>query len=159
MRQIQLTQGKVAVISDWRFDFISQWEWSAIKKPEANTWYAARREKQDGVWKTIYMHKEILKVPDDMEVDHKDGDGLNNIDDNLRASTHVQNMQNRRIHKNNKTSYKGVVKTKSGKFGARLRLNGKRVLDKTFPTAIEAALAYDAKARELFGEFAKTNFQ
>ena len=97
-----------------------------------------------------------------IKVDHKDHNGLNNQKYNLRRATNAQNAYNVRLYSSNTSGYKGVSAHRNlsmpVQWKAQARLNGKNIYLGLFPTAKKAALAYDAKARELFGEFAHTNF-
>lgn len=150
---IALTQGKVAQVSDHRFDYLNQWKWYANK--DGNKWYARRNEGN----KSVKMHRQITGVTDpEIDVDHRDGDGLNNTDENLRVCTATQNLANRGKTKRNTSGYKGVSKIR-GRWYADLMKGGKHVFRGYFSTAEEAARAYDKAAREHYGEFAYTNFE
>lgn len=158
MKQITLTQGKVARVSDHRFDYLNQWKWQAVLVD--NVWYAQRAEEQPHP-RTIYMHREIAGAPQGTRVDHRDCDGLNNVDENLRVCTASQNAANRKMNINNSTGFKGVIPTgnqKKNPYKAEIRFHRQKIYLGSFPTAEEAARAYDEKAKELFGEFARTNF-
>jgi hypothetical protein len=101
----------------------------------------------------------LMLAPDGMDVDHINGDGLCNLRENLRLCTHSENLHNRGKQINNTSGYKGVYFHKqSKKFTAKIRLEGKTTSLGYYDSPIEAAQAYDAKAREIFGEFARTNF-
>ncbi len=155
MKQIPLTQGKVALVSDHRFDYLNQWKWHAHNDGNGK-WYAVRWEG----WphrKLIRMHRVIMDAPDDMEIDHWDNDGLNNQDDNLRVCSHNQNQRSKARQANNTSGYKGVIKYKSG-WRWQLKKNGKRIYSIMLPTAEEAARGYDKAAHEHFGKFAILNF-
>lgn len=102
------------------------------------------------------MHRYIMNAPDDMVVDHINGNPLDNRKSNLRICTHHQNLMNRSA--NNTSNYKGVRPSKNS-WSSRITYNCKEYHLGTFSTEEEAARAYDAKARELFGEFARLNFK
>lgn len=156
-KEIPLTQGKVTLVDDHRFEYLNQWKWHAFH--DKNRWYALRRGPRPKA-KMILMHRVITNAPDGFEVDHKDRDGLNNTDDNLRLATESQNQANRTALKNNRCGFKGVVYyARRNVYRARIKMLGKTHHLGYFKTPEEAARAYDAKARELFGEFAGTNFQ
>lgn len=151
-KKIPLTQGKFATVDDSDYVQLSQHKWHA--QFIYNKFYAARHSGN----KYIYMHREIMDVNDPtVKVDHRDGDGLNNQRSNLRNGTHKQNLCNRGPQANNTSGYKGVFAT-GKKFLAYIKHNQKFIRIGEFDTAEEAAKARDAKAKELHGEFAWTNF-
>lgn len=105
------------------------------------------------------MHQFIMNPPKGMVVDYIDGNGLNNRRSNLRICTRPQNSLNCARHSRNTTGFKGVYQNKTtGKCSAQIQLNRKPAHLGTFNTAVEVARAYDRKARELFGPFARLNF-
>jgi hypothetical protein len=104
------------------------------------------------------MGRAILNAPAGMIVDHRDGDGLNNQRENLRLCTHSQNMQNRRLQRNNRSGYKGVYWIKAqGVWAARITVNRVPINLGRFDTAEQAARAYDEAALKYHGEFARLN--
>ena len=155
MKEIKLTQGQVAQVSDHRFDELNQYLWYARYDPKMKSFYAMRNVRvSTGKQKTVLMHRLIAGAPDGMPVDHIDHQTLNNQDENLRICTPSQNAQNQR-RDNNTSGYKGFDFYKVlGKWRARIR----GVDLGYFDSAEEAARAYDKKAKELFGEFAHINF-
>jgi hypothetical protein len=104
------------------------------------------------------MHRQIMQAPAGLDVDHINGDRLDNQRGNLRIATRQQNCWNTTKRKGNYTSpYKGVS-WRRGQWAAYITVsNRQRPLGK-FADPIEAARAYDCAAREMFGEFAYLNF-
>lgn len=152
MKEIKLTKGKIAIVDDEDFEWISQFRWHYM-----NAGYAARREwnKNDKTSTIVLMHRKILNTPVGMDTDHINGNRLDNRKINLRICTRSQNNLNKIREKRNKSGYKGVVwipEKKLWKVHVAGRYVGK------FKNIIDAAMAYDKKAKEIFGEFAKTNF-
>ena len=90
------------------------------------------------------------------QIDHIDGNGLNNRFDNLRLANGTQNKANSRARKNNKLGIKGVHK-RGNRYGAEIRISGRKIYLGYFDTPEEASVAYAKAAREHFGEFAKVN--
>jgi hypothetical protein len=106
----------------------------------------------------LRMHNVIMSFLEGYEIDHKDGDGLNNQRYNLRVTTHTQNMKNQRLRSNNTSGYKGVTWHKgAGKWYAQIQVDGKRTYLGLFTILEDAARAYDTAALEHYGEFARLN--
>lgn len=159
MKIIKLTQGQETVVDDWNFDFLNQWKWLSLWSKDAQGYYAVRWDYVNNKRMMIYMHRVIMKTPDGMKTDHIDGDTLFNLECNLRICTHSENMRNRGKNKNNKSGYKGVYwDSHAGKYRSRIMYNKKIIYLGLYDDPIEAAMAYDEKARELHGEFAGLNF-
>jgi hypothetical protein len=156
MKEIELSKGKVALVDDEDFEYLNQWKWSVLKGH--NTFYAYRKQSIDGRVCQIYMHRFIMKPPDQLDVDHIDSDGLNNQRLNLRLATKQQNQGNRRKITNGHSKYKGVTLKRGKKWLAQIGINSRMTHLGYFDNEIDAAKAYDRKAKELFGEFAKLNF-
>lgn len=107
------------------------------------------------------LHRLILNAPPGVQVDHENGDPLDNRRSNLRLCNRYQNAMNRGPSRYNKIGLKGVTKhpTKSGgNYRAQIRSNGSWLSLGRFKTAEEAARAYDAAALIHHGEFARLNF-
>lgn len=154
IRLIPLTQGKFATVDVDDYDRFSQCKWCASKSHN-NRFYAVRYKNN----KTIMMHRQIMNAPAGLVVDHIDGNGLNNRKSNLRICTQAQNFLNSRPRRNCGSRYKGVSLYKREKmWRVKIFHNSRTINIGQFDDEIEAALAYDRKAAELFGEFAYLNF-
>lgn len=163
MKKIPLTQGKVALVDDEDFERINQFKWHChghkATKNRGPLDYALRNIRIGSRRTTRLMHREILNLtPEDPGVDHWDRNGLNNQKTNLRPASQSQNLMNQLPGRSN-TGYKGVFVDRRCKkiFGARVTFNGQCHYTSFFDTPEEAALAYNKKAIELFGEFARLN--
>lgn len=151
---ITLSNGNVCWISGEDADL-------ALRKWVNNNGYAcARITAEYGPIVNILMHRLVLSrvlgapVPDDLDVDHIDGDRLNNRRSNLRPATRSLNQANRKVSISNTSGYKGVTWVKKERRWAAVVAN-RRV--GSFVTAEEAARAYDKAAVEMYGEYALTN--
>lgn len=98
----------------------------------------------------FYMMKEWPET----QVDHRDGNSLNNAWANLRLATRNQNKANSPCYRNNLSGFKGVSQ-RGKKFIARIRVNGQLLYLGRFASAEEAHAAYTYAATEHFGEFAR----
>lgn len=152
MKEIPLTKGKVALVDDEDYDWLSQWNWHYMSNG-----YAARSVRHGKNKTFILMHRQIAETPDGLQTDHINGEKLDNRRGNLRVCTASENRWNMKLGSRNKTGYKGVYKRLRRYVVMIAGDNGNRYIG-TFATPEEAALAYDEAAREKFGKFAKTNF-
>lgn len=89
-------------------------------------------------------------------IDHINGDPADNRIANLRLASQAENMRNRRAQKRRSHVLKGITPAWGGKWRAGLRIDGKYTFLGTFETAEAAHAAYVAKAKEVFGEFARS---
>lgn len=106
------------------------------------------------------MHRVILGLLDGQICDHINRDKLDNRRENLRVCTLSQNAANStKLRKQNKSGFRGVSwNTRANKWHVRVQRGNKDFIVGHFLCKEEAARAYDAKALELFGEFAVLNF-
>lgn len=168
MKQIPLTQGKVALVGDADYNWLNQWNWSAHK--DHKTFYAMRNiimssrseSRRTGQRRmiSVLMHRVILGLQpgDEMQCDHRDGNGLNNRRSNLRFCTAMQNGQSRRNQKMGTSRYKGVCWHRGeGKWYSQIGVNKKRIYVGSFDSEVAAAQAYDAAALKYHRNFALTN--
>ena len=153
MKTIPLSQGKFAKVSDHRFERVAQFgSWFYCNG------YARCNVKTAGGWATVFMHHLILPKKEGFCVDHIDGDGTNNQDDNLRYVTSSQSNQNMCRRRDNTSGVPGVSLDRArGKWTAFINLNGERVWTKRFDTFEEAVEAREKWKAELFGETACQN--
>ena len=157
MKEILLTQGKTAQIDDEDFEYLNQWKWYAVRSHRC--WYAQRNIRLGQNKRTvIQMHRQLMNPEGTLQVDHKDRDGLNNQRANLRICTLSQQRQNEGARQGTSQFRRVCWHKAANKWAAHIGMNGKQIYLGVFDTEEEAARAYDAKARELFGEFAYLNF-
>ncbi len=90
LKKIPLGHGRFAKVDDADYDHLMQWKWQG-KKASCN-YYASRNSSTNGRKHTVFMSRYLMQCPDDMEVDHKDGDSLNNQRENLEIVTKQQNL-------------------------------------------------------------------
>lgn len=149
MKLIPLTQGQFTKVSDCQFEYYNKWNWYARWDKDTQSYYAARHE----CGKTIYMAREIAKTPKGMICDHRNHDTLDNQDHNLRNVTSSQSEMNKSAQSNNKLGEKCIYPYRKG-FQVCVQKDGKRVLEKFFPTLEAAKNARDEAVKKYHGEFA-----
>ncbi|WP_433963645.1 hypothetical protein [Tunturiibacter gelidiferens] len=163
-RTIPLSRALVARVDEADYDELSKHKWYARYSESSRSWYAFRSGYVNGKRSTIQMARQILglKHGDARQPDHKNHDTLDNVRGNLRIATRKQNCRNRRRRTDNVSTFKGVSwnkgASKSGRWRAQIWVNGTNKLIGHFDDPIEAAKAYDRRARQEQGEFAYTNF-
>lgn len=156
MKLIPLTKGKFAQVDDEDFEKVNQFKWCVQKIK--NLWYASRNISIEGKQKKVLMHRDVMNISDSsLFIDHIDHDGLNNQKINLRQCSQRENLYNKKGNKDTVSQYKGVTFFNK-KWVARINKDGKRYFLGGHLTEIEAAKAYDVKAKELYGTFAHLNF-
>ena len=163
LKTILLTKGKVALVDDEDYVWLSQWKWCAHKCVYKTrvVWYAKRGLGFKYDKRTIFMHQEVAGVIGILKVDHRDGDGLNNQRNNLRPATTRQNGHNRRksSFERQTSQFKGVYWNKrDGRWMASITVEGRKWFLGYFDEEQDAAKAYDKAAKQAFGEFALLNF-
>lgn len=153
MAYVPLTKGYEAVIDAADAAYIGRWNWYAnVVDPLVY----GRRERlvsdPEGTPKGVLLHIEIAGRVPGMEVDHWDGDGLNNRRSNLRHATHQENLRNQ---SSRKTDLPKGVFPEGRSFIAVIGVDSKPRRLGRFPTIELAKAAYDAEAVRVFGEFAR----
>lgn len=112
MKEITLSQWKIATIDDCDFEEVSKYKWFA--KKDRNTYYAITRIKlENWKYKTIQMHAIIAKTKKWLVTDHIDRNWLNNSRENLRICTNSENAMNRWKNKNNTSWLKWISYVKN----------------------------------------------
>lgn len=156
--RIQLTRGYYAIVDAEDHDLLSQHKWSTLRSGSGPL-YAARKITQDGKRKAVLMHRVIARAPQGAKVDHINGNSLDNRKANLRIATDQQNQRGYKTPRKGKTSkFRGVhLRKKSGRWIAQISVDKKVIHIGCFETEEEAALAYNAHAKQHFGEFAHLN--
>jgi hypothetical protein len=158
--EVPLTRGQWAVIDIEDASAVLTRRWWALKwSKRVPGFYAVAYvgRKLNGNPLAEFLHRFILGARSSHLVDHRDGNGLENRRFNLRVCDHANNRQNgRRLRSDNSCGFKGVYRREEG-WSAQIFSRGKHHSLGTFPTAEDAARAYDEAAVTLFGEFAATN--
>jgi hypothetical protein len=161
---IPLTRGVIALVDKDIAETLGRFNWYANNLGGIR-WYALRAGDRQNWNARILMHKAILSVEEDEDVDHREhypmSDKLiDNRRTNLRPTSRMENMRNASIRLDNKSGFKGVTwDAARNRWAASLTINYKRISLGRFEDKLEAALAYDRAAIEWFGEHAKTNEQ
>jgi hypothetical protein len=155
MIEIPLTQGKVALIDENDWELISQFKWCAAREGSGH-WVAIA---DVGNKRYVKMHRLILGAKEGDEVDHINRDSLDNRRENLRLVTEAwQQNANKDKRANTSSIYKGVCwDAGRGRWTAYIDKDRRRKFLGRFKSEAEAALAYNEKAAEWFGEYAVLN--
>jgi hypothetical protein len=150
---VELTQGYRAVLSAEDVCRVEAYSWRA--QISNRTVYAYTADFSTGRRRNVAMHRLLMEFPVGMQVDHRDGDGLNNTRANLRLATAAQNQHNKMATKRNTSGFKGVFKARA-KWKAEIKVGGKSVYLWTFDAPDTAAKAYAKASADLHGEFGRT---
>ena len=163
MKKIKLgTKDIYTVVDDQDFELASKYPWYAsIRKKDGYIRVVCKKQVNNVKFHYI-LSRVIMNPPKGLMVDHINGDTLDNRRQNLRLATHQQNCQNRK-KASKVNNYKGVYLCKRSyklnkPWQALTDYHKKKVHIGMFATEIEAAKAYDERAKDLFGEFARLNF-
>lgn len=155
MKEIELTQGKTAIVDDDDYEWLSKHKWYY------NDGYAARRVfVGDGSSRSsiVLMHRLLLPPQPGLYSDHVNGNGLDNRRSNLRYATMAENNHNLRRHKDGSSRYKGVCWCpQRSAWRASICINRRQTHIGYFDNEEDAARQYNEKAMQHYGEFAKLN--
>jgi hypothetical protein len=151
-RTIPLTQGKVAIVDAADYDALAKYTWYAWRSRKR--FYAVRKERRS----TILMHRQVLPITEGYQVDHIDGDGLNNRRNNLRAVTPAQNCWNSALQHNNKIGIPGITRAHRGnKWRVRIQVNRKRLELGEFVSLDEAISVRRTAEAKYYGKYTAGN--
>jgi hypothetical protein len=154
MKEIKLTQGQVALVDDEDYEELSRFKWHAFWNKYTKSFYAKRSEGKRPFQKAVYMHREVMRTPKNLDCDHIHHNTLDNRKENLRNVTSSQNSMNRRGAQANNVLGERCISHAGGGFRVQVYAGCKRVYGKTFRSLETAILARDAAIAEFHGEFA-----
>ena len=159
--RVPLSQGYVATVDAADAELIAGQKWSATVQLRSDgsvrAVYAQRRQVVNGIKRPVLMHRVIAGETQGLEVDHIDGDGLNNTRANLRLVSRAQNAHNRKPQANTLTGLKGVAfDGRKGRWVARIMRDGKRFYLGYFDSADKAGAAYAEASARIHGEFGRS---
>lgn len=151
---VPLTKGEFATVDLEDKELVAKFNWFCIDC--SGVLYAARwsRKSEGGSKRMILMHRSLINARSELDVDHKNHNGLDNRKDNLRECTRSQNNYNLRKNSKNTSGFKGVYyEPDRNLWCAKIRINGTRKNLGRFKTAEEAYKAYCAASFEHHKEF------
>jgi hypothetical protein len=153
MKEIVLSQNKIAIVDDDDYYRLKQYNWYAVN--EHGYWYGQAFIST----KQVFMHRFIMNTPAHLKTDHKNNDGLDNRKENLRICTAAQNTHNQIRQSRNKSSkFKGVYwYSPRNRWRAIIRVGMKRYYLGNFKDEKTAALAYNIAAITYHEDFANLN--
>lgn len=163
MQELILYKNKgIAFVDEIDYGYLTsnQWNWCF----STSNGYALRYWNEQDKRGTTFMHRVVMTrilgkpIARGMQVDHINHNRLDNRRDNLRVISASENQWYKRVPSNNRSGYKGVSPTSTGKFDAYIKVHGKQFSLGRFENAIEAAFMYDVASRDLHGEFSYPNF-
>lgn len=154
-REIDLSSGIKVLVDDDDYERISSIHWHETGRGYICRFVGSSRH---GVRRKIYLHREIIQAPVGVDVDHINGNRLDNRKDNLRLATRSQNLMNRDGKPGHTSKYKGVNYCKITKqWAAKITVSGEIIWLGRFGTEDAAARAYNAAASKFHGHFARLN--
>jgi hypothetical protein len=155
LHRLKLTQNKFALLDKEDFIKLNKYKWYAYF--DGYNWYAARRFLIGNPKRLMTrLHTFLMKPPKGKEVDHINGDSLDNRRKNLRICTHSENCQNRKKRLDNTSGFKGVYWSKrSNKWVANIQIKSKRIYLGGFISKIKAAEAYQKANIKYHGKFSR----
>lgn len=158
MKEVKLTRGFVALVDDDDFGRVSAIKWRYCPVRGKHEYAMGTTSGSHKTRKHMFMHRLLLNAPKGMDVDHIDGNGLNNQRSNIRLATRAQNQMNKKKKPACSSIYKGVYFRKCRrKWISYIRINKQKTFVGYFDTEVEAALAWNEAAKKNHGKFAVLN--
>ena len=154
MREIHLSNGGITLVDDDDYDVLNKYKW----RKEASG-YVFRTGSIKGRNVPVRMHRVVMEAPKGLQVDHINGNKLDNRKENLRLATRSENQRNVGKRSSNKSGYKGVrwVPSPYNKWRVDIRTDEGKKFIGHFNNILEAAKAYNDAALNYHGEFANLN--
>ena len=155
MKKLKLTQNKFALLDEEDYFLASKYKWCAVKRGQ--TFYARRNlPRNGGEAKKEYLHRFIMKPPQQKEVDHINGNGLDNRKVNLRICTREQNSRNKKQINKSNTGIKGISWCENRKrFFFSIGYKGKTIALGRYISIEEATKVIESERKKLHKEFAR----
>jgi hypothetical protein len=152
MKKIPLSKGLFALVDDDDFEHLNQWKWWICGR------YAGRVKTKNGKREHIFMHRVVNHTPNSKITDHINCNRLDNRKENLRNCNFQENGRNVKKYRGT-SKYKGVLwASRNNRWKTTLQAKGNLMFIGYFKNEVHAALAYDLWAKDMYGEFVRTNF-
>ncbi len=154
--KMRLTNGGFTILDEADHKRFRRWNWQRHSKGYVSRCQSNGRA---GTSQTFYLHREILGAPKGVQIDHINGNRLDNRRSNLRFANQFLNNGNMKMQERPKSApFKGVsLRKDTGKWAAYIKHAGRKITLGCFATPEEAAVAYNAAAQAQWGEFAHPN--
>ena len=133
MKEIRLSRQMVTLVDDADYEELSAFKWYAHSAP-GGKFYAAHKVKRGSKWTVEYMHRRIIRPAPHLDVDHCNGESLDNRRSNLKACSRAENLRNSRLY----LTGGAYFDRHTGKWFARTSINGKNVFLGRFRSRVEA---------------------
>jgi hypothetical protein len=155
MKEIKLSQGKVALVDDEDFELLNKLKWCYGSRGYAvkTTHYRDSTNKRHT--SMLWMHRVVATTPAGMFTDHINGDKLDNRRENLRIVTQEQNAWNTKTPRHNTTGIKGIY-WRANRWEAAISKDSKKVHLGRFASRYDAEKAYENAALKLRGKYVRT---
>jgi len=159
MKIIQTHTGEKVFVDDGDYDKLKHFKWYLATTKRRDQSYAVRYSHRINKRTfLILMHREIMRAPRGIDVDHRSRNGLDNRRSNLRLCSRTQNQHNQKLRSTSTSGYKGVSWHRlSRKWEGYITIAGKFIYLGLFVNVRDAAEAYNNAARKYFGKFARLN--